>query len=194
MISTEQLAEIGSGVCDIIKGILGVKAKGAEIILTPDSKIIFRIDRSLLYVIQTDLFTLPEFAFVQYVETENDLINMKGLVGLDTAIADDLFRHYQWQIKPMNLLVKYDNLHEDQNFLSLTELKSADGLGFYKVFDQNHNMYKIPMFTGFVKFNKGDKVDLEIYDDGAYYINKFTIRKKKINYPVDVYFMTLKLG
>ena len=51
------------------------------------------------------------------------------------------------------------------------------------------------MYTGFVKFNKGDRADIEIYDYpiGPYWMNKFIVRKKKLNYPIQVYFLTLKL-
>lgn len=171
-------------VLDIIKGILGVKSQNAQIMLTSDGKIIFRHDKVVLYCIQTDLFTIIQDTYITF---------SSPIVLLDKMTAMDLTTVYDYCTKPIPLLVRYENVQEDENFLNLTTLKSKDGIGYYQMFDNQHNVYRIPMYTGFVKFNKGDQADIEVYDDGPYFLNKFIVRKKKINYPIQIYFLTLKL-
>lgn len=184
MVTNEQL----QGVFDIVKGILGVRSQNAQIMLSGNGLIVFRIDHSMLYVIPTDLFYLEQDMYIWY--------NTEMIVPLDDNTARDLIMVYNNCTKPLPLLVKMDNLEEDPVFMEYASLKSKDGIRYYEVFDDNHNAYRIPMFVGFVKFTKTDKADIEIYDYdmGPYYMNKYIVKKKKINYPIYVYFMTLKLS
>lgn len=174
--------EILNKVIDLVKGVLGVKAQSSEIMLTNNGTIIFRVDKACLYVIDTEEFTLVHDSFFVYSDPN---IN-------SGFIIHDLMNAYQDCIKPMQLLVRYESVQDDAEFERLTRLKSRDGLEYYDMYDSNNKKYKIPMYTGFVKFNKNDKADIEIYDDGPYLINKFIIKKKKINYPIQVYFRTIK--
>ena len=178
--------EVLNGVLDIVQSILGVKSQNAEILLTYDGKIIFRVDRASLYVIDTNMmFVLPKNIAIKF---------SKELEYLDEITFDDLTNVYFECVQPYPLAVKYENVQDDELFNELTGLKSKDGLRYYDMYDQNHNVYKIPMFTGFIKVNKGDKVDIEVYDlvNFPYLMNKFIVRKKKLNYPVQVYFKTIK--
>lgn len=162
---------------DIVRSILGVKSQNADIVLHKGN-IIFRTDKTMLYVVNYQI----DYPIDIPVNTDNLSVN-------------DMINSYYNCTKPMNLVLKYEDLQEDPRFVELTELKSKDGMRFYDLFDNNHNVYKIPMYVGFVKFNKGDKADIEVYDypDGPYWLNKFIVRKKKLNYPIQVYFLTLKL-
>lgn len=180
MITQEQLV----GILDIIKGILGVKSQSAEIMLRCNGEIVFRTSRSMIYEVHTDLFCLPYDIFIEYNE---------NLTYLDPVRSNSMMQSYSYCVNHGPLLMYAKDLDSDPEFVELTTLKSKDGIGYYTIYDQYHNMYKIPMFTGFVKFNKGDKSDIEIYDAGYYYLNKFIVKKKKINYPIQVYFLTLKL-
>ena len=176
--------ELLRGVLDIVKGILGVKSQNAEIMLTRDGKIIFRIDRTMLYVIQTDMFILNNDTFIKYNEELSYLDNI-GIINLMNIYNECMYSS--------KCIIRQNNLQEDEIFTNLANLKSNDGIGYYRLYDANNNVYHIPFYTGFVKFNKGDQCDIEIYNHSdEYLMNKFIIRKKKIKYPIQVYFMTIK--
>ena len=185
MINEEQLR----GVLDLVKGVLGVRALSSEIMICANGRIVFRIDKSMLYMIDTDM-SFPGIGqlCISYCQEGEEVIPL-GMMA-----TNDLMYSYNYCMSARRLLVRDTDLQNVQSFEDLSQLKSKDGIGYYQVMDKEYNIYKIPMFTGFVKINKGDSVDLDIYDDGPYYMNKFVIKKKKINYPIQVYFLTLKLG
>ena len=169
--------ELLNGVYDIVKGVLGVKSQNANIMLTTDGKIVFCYDRSCIYIVQTDMFTLPMDEFVA-----NHTIN-----ETDLSLAYNICNGIYIPIYTGN------DLQDDEEFVRLCNLKSKDGIEYYNIYI-NGNILKIPMFTGFIKFNKNDKCSLEIYDVGPFWLNKFIVIKKKINYPIYVYFLTMKLS
>lgn len=101
----------------------------------------------------------------------------------------DMFK----QICQGSAITSLSNLQDDPKFCAMLDLKSKDGISYYYVMDGMTYIGRIPIFSGLLKVNKGDRVDINIYTfNNEYYLNEIIVTKKKINRPVYHYLLTLR--
>lgn len=97
-----------------------------------------------------------------------------NITGLDRPHIQLLLDTKQVHIS-VPLLTK--DLSDDEDFKIVTSLKSDDGMGFYKT-----DRFIMSIFYGLLKVNKGNTVDLSIYNvDEISFLSVFTVNKKKFN-------------
>lgn len=90
-------------------------------------------------------------------------------------------------------ILHFENINMDENFKDLLSLKSEEGAKWFKT-EINGYWICIPVFTGFPKVSKSDKLDLDVYDCGyRYKIIKYTIFKKKLKRSISIVFRTMNL-
>ena len=93
------------------------------------------------------------------IPTCNDIVDLYNKINLEAQYSK---------------YTRYENIKEDQQFLDVLEKKSKDGAIMYK-----KDKYIMFIYSGLLPINKADKVNLNIYDMGAYFISNFEIIKKK---------------
>ena len=127
----------------------------------------------------------------------------KNLVpyDIDTTITMILYRYFNYYtaiprcIATPKIASKED-LQDDPDFNKLMQLKSADGMKFYKL--QNDSLYNItyiPIFNGFPAIVKSDRLSVNVYKDEilGYSVIEYIIYKNKLKDYVKLYFRTLNI-
>lgn len=92
------------------------------------------------------------------------------------------------------LLAHNTSLMNDETFVEYTKLKSADGIRYYRIYYGPNQFFRFPMFSGFLKINKGDKVEINIFGfSNVYLLNEVLIDRKKLGGRLlKLYFLTLR--
>ena len=91
------------------------------------------------------------------------------------------------------LVAKEDNMRSNPEFEELLNLKSAEGMKFYKIKSLDFGReYLIPIFSGFPNMNKQDDISMEVYRTiDNFLVVRMIISKKKIGRDVDMIFRIL---
>ena len=154
----------------------------------------------LIFTVEnTVMFKLPLKNDIGYVYSAGVGVHRKGLEICDPALFDPVYSKYlaYSNFISTNLPLAYDDeLRNNESFEQLLALKAADGFKFYHLPDFNNpgKSYLIPMFAGFIKLTKADKVGVAIYDlDQLNHLIKFKIYKSKLNREVEMICRTLKV-
>lgn len=85
--------------------------------------------------------------------------------------------------------INVDNVRENSQFEHAISLKSAQGIGLYKINEE----YILSIFKGLLPINKSDKVSLSIYDiNDNRFLSRFIVSKPK-NKIITVSVMYLKI-
>ena len=115
---------------------------------------------------------------VLYVNNEN---HIRNIVNLNNKINQIVLNNYN------NLNV--DNARDNQEFENAISLKTAQGIGLYRISEE----YILSIFKGLLPINKKDKTSLSIYDvDYNRFLTRFVISKPK-NKVIIVNVMYLKI-
>ena len=115
---------------------------------------------------------------VLYINNEN---HIRNIVNLNNKINQIVLNNYN------NLNV--DNARDNQEFENAISLKTAQGIGLYRVSEE----YILSIFKGLLPINKKDKTSLSIYDvDYNRFLTRFVISKPK-NKVIIVNVMYLKI-
>jgi len=109
----------------------------------------------------------------------------------------DTVNGYKNLISVSPIVARDDALRGNAEFEKLLELKSDQGLKYFKMpsnsIDGYLKTYIVPIFAGFPNMNKQDDIGISIYDiDDFHLLINMKIMKKKINRNIDLYFRTLK--
>lgn len=109
----------------------------------------------------------------------------------------DTVNGYKNLISVAPIVARDDALRGNVEFEKLLELKSDQGLKYFKMpsnsIDGYLKTYIVPIFAGFPNMNKQDDIGILIYDiDDFHLLINMKIMKKKINRNIDLYFRTLK--
>lgn len=154
----------------------------------------------LIFIVEnTSMFKLNLKNDIDYVYSAGEGVHRKGLEIYDREIFNPLYDKYlrYYNFINTNLPLAYDNeLRDNERFEQLLSLKASDGFKFYHLPDYNDpsECYLIPMFAGFIKLNKADKIGVAIYDlDQLNHLIRFKIYKNKINREVEMICRTLKV-
>ena len=110
-----------------------------------------------------------------------------------------LYNYYKYYNSISNYNIKIankENLQDDPEFAKLMQLKSADGMKFFKL--QNNSLYNntfIPVFNGFPAIIKNDTLSVNVYKDNIerYSVIEYIIYKNKLKDYVKLYFRTLNI-
>ena len=94
------------------------------------------------------------------------------------------------------LVAEQSNLQDDPEYSKLLALKSAEGMKFYKL--PNNQLYSntyIPVFNAFPAILKGDTISIKVYKDiyDCYSIVEYNIYRGKIKDYYKLYFRILNL-
>lgn len=115
---------------------------------------------------------------VLYVNNEN---HIRNIVNLNNKINQIVLNNHN----SMNV----DNARDNQEFENAISLKTAQGIGLYRVSED----YILSIFKGLLPINKKDKTSLSIYDvDYNRFLTRFVISKPK-NKVIIVNVMYLKI-
>lgn len=84
------------------------------------------------------------------------------------------------QIPDYNMIsptFEYCNIHEDEYFMDIIKAKTSQGSRMYTI-----NNYTMSLYPSLIKVNKGEKIDLRIYDESTLsFVGRFTVYKKNKN-------------
>jgi hypothetical protein len=122
----------------------------------------------LVFIIEnTAMFKIPLKNDIDFIYSAGHGVHRKGLDVYDPTIFEPLFNKYSayYNFISTNLPLAYDDeLRNNESFEELLAMKAADGLKFYHLPDYNNpsECYLIPMFAGFIKLNKADKIGEKI--------------------------------
>lgn len=87
-----------------------------------------------------------------------------------------------------------EDLNQKDEFQEFLSLKSAQGARFFTNTDPN-NFFTLPIFTGFPKLNKADKLTLIVRQlDYKYRMVEMIIYKKKINRTISIKYRLLNMA
>ena len=93
-----------------------------------------------------------------------------------------------------NKIYERIGIREDPRFEECISVKATDGASFYFMNANNTNPF-IPIFSGLPILNKGDTIDLELYDIGNYNVLvRMIIYKKKLKNVYDLYYKILDVN
>lgn len=163
----------------------------------PDSSIMIRNDNTVVIIVKdTVMYTVS----LKNLPVDNAIaFKYNNIIGNDECIAEgyllmNMECTYIDYCHDNDLpLIRFANAREDEAFEKLLKMKAADGVQFYKIFD-DHRAYHIPVFSGFPNLNKDDKIDIEIYQGPSEYLAvKLIIFKKKINRYITMSYQMLDL-
>lgn len=177
---------------DLVKSVVGTqKLPSAEIFLSPGldgCMVDFRVDRTILYMIEGQDFIDPQSIPYRYAYHQSNPGVEDDNLTRDMSEIHDSIRRCVHQ----HPFVEAHDLQDDPMFAPLMQLKSDDGLSYYHMYDDNHNKYNIPMYSGFLKINKGDTVDGYIYPYNINCnMNCIVIHKKKLKRDLNCFFFTI---
>lgn len=182
----------------LLQGMLGkADLKSAEIMVTGDF-VLANVLNTAIYSIKlstsvNDFDNILCFRYEESMELEEDEIVQNPL------LFKKLERYYLEYILsiPQYPLLCFDNdLRNDPNYEQLLKLKSADGMKFYQMHGKSFSdCYFIPVFSGFPKVNKSDKIGIHVYRllDGNHFLIQYTINKVKLKKEFQITFRILDL-
>ena len=162
----------------IIKSICIYKTNKIRAVITEDNILICIYDNTLMYIIKLKCQVILPAVFFVY---DND-----GNIVFDNISTMDIIPTYQLYMNIINqqqlLLAYQDGLTENEDFQYYNNLKSSDGMKFYKMMGINNKVYMVPMFSGFISLSKLDTIGITIYDiQDGFLLLRMNIFKKKIN-------------
>ena len=94
-----------------------------------------------------------------------------------------------------NRIAEYEDLRSNEEFESLISMKAAEGMKFFRLpslVDPGKSIL-IPIFSGFPKLSKPDKIGVIALKDDISVLIRFIIYKKKFNRNIDMYFRILDI-
>ena len=133
-----------------------------------DTEIVLDKDKYLIYCMNNLANTNPGIL----IPTNNHIVDLYNKLMHESTYS---------------IFNRYENIKEDQDFLNILDKKSKDGATMYK-----KDKYIMYIFSGLLPINKSDKVNLNIYDIGPYFISNFEILKKKTE-PINVFIRYMHL-
>ena len=117
---------------------------------------------------------------------------------VDNSVIDKVLSKYK-EFKDIELnnnkIYEREGLRDDSEFEKRILAKAPDGASFYFVHTNNGTVPFLPIFNGLPILNKGDNVNLELYEIGKYNILvRMIIYKKKLNNLYDLYYKLLDVN
>lgn len=131
----------------------------------------------------TNTITLENNSLMSNIEVLhiNNQNHIRNIVELDNKINQIVLNNHN----SMNV----DNARDNEEFENAISLKTAQGIGLYRVSEE----YILSIFKGLLPINKKDKTSLSIYDvDYNRFLTRFVISKPK-NKVIIVNVMYLKI-
>lgn len=131
----------------------------------------------------TNTITLENNSLMSNIEVlcVNNENHIRNIVNLNNKINQIVLNNHN----TMNV----DNARDNQEFENAISLKTAQGIGLYRVSED----YILSIFKGLLPINKKDKTSLSIYDvDYNRFLTRFVISKPK-NKVIIVNVMYLKI-
>lgn len=132
---------------------------------------------------------------VDEVEASEDRSVYYGSDPMLIGSMDTMYRLFRYAENNYQIVASDEDLRANEEFETLLNLKSDQGLKYFKLNGEKPNeIFLIPMFAGFIKLSKPDKIGIRVFDtrDG-FLIVEFNIFKKKINRSISLYCRIIKL-
>ena len=175
----------------IIKSICIYKTNKIRAVITEDNTLICIYDNTLMYIIKLKCQVILPAVFFVY---DND-----GNIVFDNISTMDIIPTYQLYTNIINqqqlLLAYQDGLTENEDFQYYNNLKSSDGMKFYKMMGINNKIYMVPMFNGLLGLNKQDTLSMYLYyKDDTHIIVNNKIYKKKISRDINIIYNMLNIN
>ena len=158
---------------------------GNLIIILTDNSIIytFRLKTSVDYYVMAfqimSLENIPEDSLI-YDKSIEDFVNLRW-----SSIATN-----------GNIIANIEELRGNEEFERLIDMKASEGMHYFKMprIDIPGRSVMIPIFSGFPKLSKPDKIGIKVIDNnsGTLLVN-FHIFKKNMNRDIDMYFRILDI-
>ena len=164
-----------------------VLVEGNKVIIVVDDTVLFM---ALLKGVEPNIYPTISFNYASIYEFENpnECINDVMLANRLISLENFYFNNHQ-----LVLVAKEDNMRSNPEFEELLNLKSAEGMKFYKIKSLDFSReYLIPIFSGFPNMNKQDDISMEVYRTiDNFLVVRMIISKKKIGRNVDMIFRIL---
>ena len=164
-----------------------VLVEGNKVIIVVDDTVLFM---ALLKGVEPNIYPTISFNYASIYEFENpnECINDVMLANRLISLENFYFNNHQ-----LVLVAKEDNMRSNPEFEELLNLKSAEGMKFYKIKSLDFGReYLIPIFSGFPNMNKQDDISMEVYRTiDNFLVVRMIISKKKIGRDVDMIFRIL---
>ena len=122
--------------------------------------------------------------------------NFSAIILDDSTVNRVLDKYRELKSVELNNNKIYERIgiREDPRFEECISVKATDGASFYFMNANNTNPF-IPIFSGLPILNKGDTIDLELYDIGNYNVLvRMIIYKKKLKNVYDLYYKILDVN
>ena len=164
-----------------------VLVEGNKVIIVVDDTVLFM---AVLKGVEPNIYPTISFNYASIYEFENpnECINDVMLANRLISLENFYFNNHQ-----LVLVAKEDNMRSNPEFEELLNLKSAEGMKFYKIKSLDFGReYLIPIFSGFPNMNKQDDISMEVYRTiDNFLVVRMIISKKKIGRDVDMIFRIL---
>lgn len=187
---------------NIIDKTLGAAKTTSDVLLLDNGNISFTAYDMYFYSIDTQEMFPPmvytnKFFSPEDFKEENQQRMVENILGQIYNPSFESFMlniYHKYRKSPLELVAKVENMQDIDIYQELFNLKADDGIRVVSIPSANNdgNCYPFMFFNGIVKLNKGDKIDLEIFNyDQMHRINALHLYKKKLNNVIHVYYNTL---
>lgn len=177
-----------------------------DMMISDDNNLVIINEQTLIYSIPLLGEQLLPAINLQLNLNVNPFVDSNGEVRKDDGdeymsdihllkTMNDCYQYYLGAENNNSLLCEEDELQGNEEFAKLLAMKKAQGLKFYKMFGTDMKEYLVPIFTGFPKMNKSDKINIKIFNlSNEHQLVVFYIFKKKINRWYKMYFRTITIN
>ena len=177
----------------VLKSIMSkTDLKSSDIMITRDNTLVIISYETLLYIMHLDF--VPVMFDICFKYTDIEELEENQCINNET-IYYGMMNYYNTYLdlqnaKPMFFI---SNLKSNEEFAELSSMKSAEGLKFLKLF-QNETYFFVPVFSGFPALNKQDDVDIEMYNySDRLWLTNMTVHKHKLKKSYNMIYKSLKL-